>query len=61
MPKQVVAILRPPYSPRFKLMDYDGKPTRWGKLILIISIPFGLDQRGLNAMMMLSFLNVASI
>lgn len=44
----------------FKLVDYDGKPTRWGNFSpeYFASI-WGWDQRGLNSMMMLSFLNVA--
>lgn len=44
----------------FKLVDYDGKPTRWGNFSpeYFDSI-WGWDQRGLNSMMMLSFLNVA--
>ena len=45
----------------FKLVDYDGKPTRWGSFDPdYFNSIWGWDQRGLNAMMMLSFLNVAS-
>jgi hypothetical protein len=44
----------------FKLVDHDGQPTRWGNFSpeYFESI-WGWDQRGLNSMMMLSFLNVA--
>jgi hypothetical protein len=44
----------------FLLRDHDGKPTRWGNFSpeFLDSI-WGWEQRGLNAMMMLSFLNVA--
>ncbi|MEO9894102.1 hypothetical protein [Aurantibacter sp.] len=45
----------------FKLVDYDGKPTRWGSFDPeYFNSIWGWDQRGLNSMMMLSFLNVAS-
>lgn len=45
----------------FKLVDYDGKPTRWGNFDPdYFNSIWGWDQRGLNSMMMLSFLNVAS-
>ncbi|MEZ4970584.1 MAG: hypothetical protein R2814_13200 [Flavobacteriaceae bacterium] len=45
----------------FKLVDYDGKPTRWGSFDPdYFNSVWGWEQRGLNAMMMLSFLNVAS-
>lgn len=45
----------------FVLMDYDGKPTRWGSFSPeYVGSFWGWDQRGLNSMMMLSFLNVAS-
>lgn len=45
----------------FKLVDYDGKPTRWGSFDSeYFNSIWGWDQRGLNSMMMLSFLNVAS-
>ncbi|GAA0879128.1 hypothetical protein GCM10009119_20960 [Algoriphagus jejuensis] len=45
----------------FMLMDHDGKPTRWGNFSPEYMASFwGWDQRGLNSMMMLSFLNVAS-
>jgi hypothetical protein len=45
----------------FKLVDYDGEPTRWGSFDPdYFNSIWGWDQRGLNAMMMLSFLNVAS-
>ena len=45
----------------FMLRDHDGLPTRWGNFSpeYMASI-WGWDQRGLNSMMMLSFLNVAS-
>lgn len=44
----------------FLLQDHDGKPTRWANFSpeFFNSIR-GWDQRGLNSMMMLSFLNVA--
>jgi len=39
----------------FKLVDYDGKPTRWGSFDPdYFNSIWGWDQRGLNAMMMLS-------
>lgn len=44
----------------FKLVDHDGKPTRWGNFSPeFFNSIWGWDQRGLNSMMMLSFLNVA--
>ena len=44
----------------FYLRDWDGKPTRWGNFSPgYFNSVKGWDQRGLNAMMMLSFLNVA--
>jgi hypothetical protein len=44
----------------FVLRDHDGKPTRWGDFSPEYMESFwGWDQRGLNSMMMLSFLNVA--
>lgn len=44
----------------FVLRDHDGKPTRWGNFSPEYMASFwGWDQRGLNSMMMLSFLNVA--
>lgn len=44
----------------FKLIDHDGKPTRWANFSPEYLNSFrGWDQRGLNSMMMLSFLNVA--
>ena len=44
----------------FVLRDHDGKPTRWGNFSPEYMESFwGWDQRGLNSMMMLSFLNVA--
>ncbi len=44
----------------FLLRDHDGKPTRWGNFSPeFLNSIWGWDQRGLNAMMMLSFLNVA--
>ena len=45
----------------FRLVDYDGKPTRWGNFQPeFFNSVWGWEQRGLNSMMMLSFLNVAS-
>jgi hypothetical protein len=44
----------------FLLRDHDGKPTRWGNFSPeFFNSVFGWEQRGLNSMMMLSFLNVA--
>lgn len=44
----------------FNLSDFDGKPTRWGNFSPeYCNSVWGWDQRGLNSMMMLSFLNVA--
>ncbi|WP_131694663.1 hypothetical protein [Dyadobacter tibetensis] len=44
----------------YKLVDYDGKVTRWGDFSPeYFHSVYGYDQRGLNSMMMLSFLNVA--
>ncbi|CAG4999969.1 hypothetical protein DYBT9275_02356 [Dyadobacter sp. CECT 9275] len=44
----------------YKLVDYDGKVTRWGDFSPeYFNSVYGYDQRGLNSMMMLSFLNVA--
>ncbi|TFG99019.1 MAG: hypothetical protein E4H13_09280, partial [Calditrichales bacterium] len=44
----------------FLLRDHDGKPTRWGDFSPeFMNSIWGWDQRGLNSMMMLSFLNVA--
>jgi hypothetical protein len=44
----------------FKLVDHDGKPTRWGNFSPeFFNSIWGWDQKGLNSMMMLSFLNVA--
>jgi hypothetical protein len=44
----------------YKLVDHDGKVTRWGDFSPeYFASVYGYDQRGLNAMMMLSFLNVA--
>jgi len=44
----------------FYLRDWDGKSTRWGNFSPdYFDSVWGWDQRGLNAMMMLSFLNVA--
>jgi hypothetical protein len=44
----------------FNLVDHDGKPTRWGSFSPeYCNSIWGWDQRGLNSMMMLSFLNVA--
>ena len=44
----------------FLLVDHDGKPTRWGNFSPeFLNSIWGWDQRGLNSMMMLSFLNVA--
>ncbi|MBK8946242.1 MAG: hypothetical protein IPM32_13375 [Ignavibacteriae bacterium] len=45
----------------FKLVDHDGKPTRWGNFSPeYFNSIWGWDQRGLNSMIMLSFLNVAN-
>ncbi len=42
------------------LQDHDGKPTRWANFSPeFLNSVWGWDQRGLNSMMMLSFLNVA--
>lgn len=44
----------------FYLKDHDGKATRWGDFSPeFCNSIWGWDQRGLNSMMMLSFLNVA--
>lgn len=44
----------------FNLVDHDGKPTRWGRFGPdFLETVHGWDQRGLNSMMMLSFLAVA--
>jgi len=44
----------------FVLRDHDGEPTRWGNFSPEYMESFwGWDQRGLNSMMMLSFLSVA--
>lgn len=44
----------------YRLVDHDGKVTRWGDFSPdYFHSPYGFDQRGLNSMMMLSFLNVA--
>lgn len=44
----------------FLLRDHDGEPTRWGNFSPeFFNSVFGWEQRGLNSMMMLSFLNVA--
>ncbi|KAA3618919.1 MAG: hypothetical protein DWQ05_06005 [Calditrichaeota bacterium] len=44
----------------FLLRDHDGKPTRWANFSPeFFNSVWGWDQRGLNSMMMLSFLNVA--
>jgi len=43
----------------FVLMDHDGKPTRWANFSPeFFNSVWGWDQRGLNSMMMLSFLSV---
>lgn len=45
----------------FMLRDHDGQSTRWGNFSPeYMASVWGWDQRGLNSMMMLSFLNVAS-
>ena len=45
----------------FVLRDHDGKPTRWGNFSPeFFNSIWGWDQRGLNSMMMLSFLNIAN-
>ncbi|MGC9352528.1 MAG: hypothetical protein ACP5D9_01755, partial [Mariniphaga sp.] len=44
----------------FYLCDHDGKATRWGNFSPeFFNSVWGWDQRGLNSLMMLSFLNVA--
>ncbi|TDE12018.1 hypothetical protein [Dyadobacter psychrotolerans] len=44
----------------YKLVDHDGKVTRWGDFSPeYFASVYGYDQRGLNSMIMLSFLNVA--
>ena len=44
----------------FLLQDHDGKPTRWANFSPeFFNSIWGWDQKGLNSMMMLSFLNVA--
>ncbi len=44
----------------FYLQDHDGKATRWADFSPeFFNSVWGWDQRGLNSMMMLSFLNVA--
>ncbi len=44
----------------FLLRDFDGESTRWGNFSPeFCNSVWGWDQRGLNSMMMLSFLNVA--
>ena len=44
----------------FYLQDHDGKPTRWADFSPdFFNSVWGWDQKGLNSMMMLSFLNVA--
>ena len=44
----------------FYLKDHDGKATRWGNFSPeFCNSIWGWDQRGLNSMMMLSFLNIA--
>jgi chloramphenicol 3-O-phosphotransferase len=44
----------------FLLCDHDGAPTRWGDFSPeFLNSPRGWEQRGLNSMMMLSFLKVA--
>ncbi len=44
----------------FYLRDHDGKSTRWGNFSPeFFNSVWGWDQRGLNSLMMLSFLNVA--
>lgn len=45
----------------FMLKDHDGKSTRWGNFSPdYFNSVWGWDQRGLNSLVMLSFLNVAS-
>lgn len=45
----------------FTLRDFDGEPTRWGNFSPeYFNSVWGWDQRGLNSLEMLSFLNVAS-
>ncbi|MCF0063288.1 hypothetical protein MUK70_10075 [Dyadobacter chenwenxiniae] len=44
----------------YKLVDHDGKVTRWGDFSPeYFNSVYGYDQRGLNSAVMLSFLNVA--
>lgn len=44
----------------YKLIDHDGKVTRWGNFSPeYFNSVYGYDQRGLNSMMFLSFLNTA--
>lgn len=44
----------------FLLCDYDGSPTRWGNFSPeYLNSPEGWEQRGLNSMMILSFLKTA--
>ncbi len=44
----------------FNLVDHDGTPTRWGRFGPdFLETVYGWDQRGLNSLMMLSFLAVA--
>ena len=44
----------------FKLVDHDGKPTRWANFSPeYFDSVWGWDQKGLNSLEMLSFLNVA--
>jgi len=44
----------------FLMADHDGQPTRWANFSPeFFNSVYGWDQRGLNSMMMLSFLNVA--
>ncbi|TLV02840.1 hypothetical protein [Dyadobacter luticola] len=44
----------------YKLVDHDRKVTRWGDFSPeYLNSVYGYDQKGLNSMLMLSFLNVA--
>ncbi len=44
----------------FNLVDHDGKPTRWGRFGPdYLDTVYGWTQRGLNSLMLLSFLSVA--
>lgn len=45
----------------YNLVDHDGQPTRWARFGPdFMYSPFGWEQRGLNSLMILSFLHVAN-